>query len=161
VRLSGQDARRGTFTHRHAVLHDVEDGSSYVPLSISQPRRRASSLEQPAVGDGRARLRWGYSLDYPRRWCVGGAVRRLRNGAQVIIDQFLAPPSRSGAALGPVLLLPHGFEGQGPEHSSARLERFLSLAARDNIQVRVPRRPRRSSTLLRRQVAGPGASRSS
>jgi 2-oxoglutarate dehydrogenase E1 component len=155
VRLSGQDSARGTFAHRHAVLHDVEDGHHYVPLQNIAPRQaRFSVWNSPLNETGVLGFDWGYSLDVPEALVVWEAqFGDFTNVAQVIVDQFISSAEQKwGRLSGLTLLLPHGFEGQGPEHSSARLERFLGLAARDNIQVIVPTTPAQIFHALRRQV---------
>jgi 2-oxoglutarate dehydrogenase E1 component len=155
VRLSGQDSRRGTFSQRHAVLVDMKTGERWVSLNHlkdDQPEFCVydSLLSEAAV----LGFDYGYSLDEPHMLIMWEAqFGDFANGAQVIIDQFIAPAeSKWGRASGLVLLLPHGYEGQGPEHSSARLERFLQLCAEENIQVAVPTTPAQYFHLLRRQV---------
>ncbi|MFI5460315.1 MAG: 2-oxoglutarate dehydrogenase E1 component [Isosphaerales bacterium] len=155
VRLSGQDSRRGTFSQRHAVLVDMRTGEPWAPLNHlrdDQPEFCVydSLLSEAAV----LGFDYGYSLDEPHMLIMWEAqFGDFANGAQVIIDQFIASAeSKWGRASGLVMLLPHGYEGQGPEHSSARLERFLQLCADENIQVTVPTTPAQYFHLLRRQV---------
>ena len=138
VRLSGQDSSRGTFSTRHSVLYDSKTGTSYVPLMhLAEKQERIciynSLLSEAAV----LGFDYGYSLDYPGMLCLWEAqFGDFANGAQTIIDQFIvSAESKWQRPSGIVLLLPHGYEGQGPEHSSARLERFLQACAEDNIQV--------------------------
>jgi len=155
VRLSGQDSRRGTFSQRHATYVDYQTGTSYTPLKnlgadAAELCVYDSLLSEAAV----LGFDYGYSLDEPHMLIVWEAqFGDFANGAQVIIDQFIASgESKWGRASGLVMLLPHGYEGQGPEHSSARLERFLSLCAEDNIQVVNATTPAQYFHLLRRQV---------
>src|SRR2546430_12512238 len=138
IRLSGQDSARGTFSTRHAILYDAKTGASYVPLMhLGEEQARIciynSLLSEAAV----LGFDYGYSLDYPTMLCLWEAqFGDFANGAQTIIDQFIvSAESKWQRPSGIVLLLPHGYEGQGPEHSSGRLERFLQLCAEDNIQV--------------------------
>src|SRR6201996_3842697 len=138
VRLSGQDSRRGTFSQRHCVLYDTTSWQRYIPLAnLKEGQARFcvynSMLSEAAV----LGFDYGYSMDYPDMLCLWEAqFGDFVNGAQVIIDQFIvSSESKWQRPSGIVLLLPHGYEGQGPEHSSARLERFLQLCAEDNIQV--------------------------
>jgi 2-oxoglutarate decarboxylase len=153
IRLTGQDTRRGTFSHRHSVLVDQKDGSQFVPLSaIGEGRFIAyDSLlsEYAALG-----FEYGYSVGDPEALVLWEAqFGDFVNGAQIVLDQFLAAAEdKWGQRSNLVLLLPHGYEGQGPEHSSARIERFLQIAAHDNIQVAVPSTAASYFHLLRRQA---------
>jgi 2-oxoglutarate dehydrogenase E1 component len=155
VRLSGQDSRRGTFNHRHSVLIDVENEQEYVPLCHLSPHQAwfeayNSILSEAAV----LGFEYGFSRDYPDALVLWEAqFGDFANGAQVIIDQFIvAGEDKWGLLSGLVMLLPHGYEGQGPEHSSARIERYLQLAGKDNIQVCQPSTAGQYFHLLRRQA---------
>jgi 2-oxoglutarate dehydrogenase E1 component len=155
VRLSGQDSRRGTFSHRHAVLHDAVNGKLYTPLAfLENDQARFEVWDSPLSEAGVLGFEYGFSLDYPDGLVIWEAqFGDFANGAQVLIDQFLSSSEDKWYRLsGIVLLLPHGFEGQGPEHSSARLERWLTLAAEDNIQVCNLTTPAQCFHVLRRQV---------
>jgi 2-oxoglutarate dehydrogenase E1 component len=155
IRLSGQDTRRGTFNQRHSVLIDIEDEKEYVPLChLEQGQARVeiynSELSEAAVMG----FEYGFARDYPEALVAWEAqFGDFANGAQIIIDQFISAGEDKWDLLsGLVLLLPHGHEGQGPEHSSARIERYLQLCARDNMQVCQPSTAGQYFHLLRRQA---------
>lgn len=158
VRLSGQDSRRGTFSHRHSVLTDVVNGSEYTPLQNLRQEQGPFTVYDSSLSEaGVLGFDYGYSLDYPEALVIWEAqFGDFANGAQVIIDQFVVSAEDKWRRLsGITLMLPHGYEGQGPEHSSARLERYLKLCARDNIQVCNATTPAQIFHLLRRQVHRP------
>jgi len=155
VRLTGQDSERGTFSHRHAVLHDYETGETYAPLQHLSPQQAPVEIHNSPLSEaGVLGYEYGYSLDFPDGLVLWEAqFGDFCNAAQVIIDQFIASAEdKWGYFSGLVLLLPHGYEGMGPEHSSARLERFLLLAADDNLQIVQPTTPAQFFHCLRRQV---------
>ncbi len=155
VRLTGQDTERGTFGHRHAVLHDARTGATYTPLSAVGPDQALFEVfNSPLSEVGCMGYEFGYSLDYPDALVLWEAqFGDFANGAQVIIDQFIVAAEQKWRRLsGLVLLLPHGYEGAGPEHSSARLERFLDMSAEDNIQVCYPTSAAQLFHLFRRQA---------
>jgi 2-oxoglutarate dehydrogenase E1 component len=155
IRLTGQDSQRGTFSHRHSVLHDFETGKTYLPLQhLARDQAPVEICNSPLSEAGVLGFEYGYSLDCPEGLIAWEAqFGDFVNAAQVIIDQFVASAEDKWRRLsGLVMLLPHGFEGQGPEHSSARMERFLALAAEDNIQVVYPSTPAQYFHCLRRQV---------
>ncbi len=158
VRLSGQDCRRGTFSHRHAVLYDYEDGLTFCPLAEFSPDQKPVEVyNSPLTETGVLGFDYGYSLEYPDGLIIWEAqFGDFANVAQVIFDQFISSAEDKWNRLsGLVTLLPHGFEGMGPEHSSARLERYLDLAAEDNMRVCNPTTPAQYFHLLRRQVVSP------
>jgi 2-oxoglutarate dehydrogenase E1 component len=156
VRITGQDARRGTFVHRHACLYDAQTGARHTPLA-SLGGAPFEVYDSPLSEQGVLGFEYGYSLDTPDGLVIWEAqFGDFVNGAQVIIDQFLVSAEDKWQRLsGLVLLLPHGYEGAGPEHSSARVERFLQMAASDNIQVQNLTTPAQLFHSLRRQVLRP------
>jgi 2-oxoglutarate dehydrogenase E1 component len=155
VRLCGQDSQRGTFSHRHSVLHDMENGTTYMPLAhVAKPQGQIDIINSPLTEGAVLGFEYGYATAYPESLVVWEAqFGDFANAAQVYIDQFIASGEAKWKLLsGLVLLLPHGLEGTGPEHASARLERYLALAATDNYQVVSPTEPAQIFHLLRRQV---------
>lgn len=158
VRLTGQDSARGTFGHRHAVLHDVETGATYEPFNhLSDGQAPVCIANSPLSELAVMGFEYGYSLDRPDALvCWEAQFGDFANMAQAVIDQFVASAEDKWRRLsGLTLLLPHGFEGKGPEHSSARLSRFLDLAAEDNMQIVQPTSPAQLFHVLRRQVLRP------
>ncbi len=155
IRLAGQDTERGTFSQRHAVLHDYQDGHTYTPLQhLAEDQAPVQIYNSPLSEVGVLGYEYGYSLEVPDGLVLWEAqFGDFWNVAQPIVDQFIASAEEKWQRLsGLVLLLPHGFEGQGPEHSSARLERFLALAVEDNLQVVYPTTPAQYFHCLRRQA---------
>lgn len=155
VRLSGQDCERGTFSQRHAVVRDVENNKKYMPLAyLSSNQARVEILNSPLSEAAVLGFEYGYSLDCPEGLIMWEAqFGDFWNVAQCVVDQFITSAEDKWKRLSRlVMLLPHGFEGQGPEHCSARLERFLLLAAEHNVQITQPSTPAQYFHLLRRQV---------
>ena len=155
VRLSGQDTQRATFNQRHSVLLDTEDETEYIPLRHIAQGQAACDIYNSTLSEaGVMGFEYGYSRDYPEALVLWEAqFGDFANVAQAVIDQFVcAGEDKWNLLSGLVLLLPHGYEGQGPEHSSARIERFLQLAARDNIQICQPSNAGQYFHLLRRQA---------